>query len=201
MELKQAYDGEIHFGRIQLADVRRIAPNSRFVWLTGNHEERVKKSIFSDASWLYNRLQSVEDDLRLSEFDCSLVRDGHKIGKLAHYHGDKIPGGGRVNVAKNKFDRLIGNFIFGHHHRFSKWMPKNTDGGYYGAFGNATTQWLAPGYAPHNDWQQGFSVVQYAKSGNFHVDQILIHKPGIWSPKAEAIYGGVHYKVDMEKSR
>lgn len=197
LKTPEAYDGEIIFGKQCLQSVRTLCPNARFIWLTGNHEERVRKSIFNNASWLLSRLRSVESDLGLSEFDCALVEDGHKIGKLAHYHGDKIPGAGRVNVAKTKFERLIGNFIFGHHHRFSKWMPKNTDGGYYGAFGNATAQWLAPDYAPHNDWQQGFSVIEYAKSGLFHVDQVLIHKPSIWSAKAESVYGGQHIKVNL----
>lgn len=196
----EAFNGEIHYAKERVQELRDLVPNARIIWLTGNHELRLPRSIASNAPWLYENFKNIESMLELDRYDIDIVEDGYRIGKLAHFHGHENAGAGRVNIAKAKFERLLCNAIFGHHHRFSKWIQRNAEGGYWGAFGNGCLQWLSVDFAKNTEWHQGFSVVTYAKSGNFHVDQVLITKPSIFSPKAELIYNGQHLRVDMERS-
>jgi hypothetical protein len=200
LKTPEAYEGEIEYVRQRVGEIIANAPNARVYWddEDGNHGRRMKKSVFANAPWLINRIKNVEADLDLERFDVKCVRDGFKVGKLAHWHGDDLPGAG-AHIAKAKFMRELDNIIFGHHHNFSEHIQKKPDGGYYGAFGNGCLQWLSTDYAPRPNWQQGARVVQYSKSGNFHVDKILVHKPSVWSPHAETIYAGTHFKVDMSK--
>jgi hypothetical protein len=200
LKTPEAYEGEIEYVRQRVGEIIANAPNARVFWddEDGNHGRRMKKSVFANAPWLINRIKNVEADLDLERFDVKCVRDGFKVGKLAHWHGDDLPGAG-AHIAKAKFMRELDNIIFGHHHNFSEHIQKKPDGGYYGAFGNGCLQWLSTDYAPRPNWQQGARVVQYSKSGNFHVDKILVHKPSVWSPHAETIYAGTHFKVDMSK--
>lgn len=195
----EAFKGEIHFAKQRMTELRRALPNTRFIWLMGNHELRIPKSVYTNAPWLAEYVTDVSRWLELDRYGCESVSDGYQIGKLRHYHGDRLAGSGRVNTAKNKFERMLCNMIFGHHHKFSSWYQRDQDGSYLGAFGNGCLQWLSVEYAEHPDWTQGLSVIQYGKSGAFHVDQVLIHKPSVWSKHAEAIYGGKHYRVNMER--
>lgn len=195
----EAFDAEIHFGRQCLAEVCAAVPNARKIWLTGNHELRLPRSVLTNAPWLTNKIQDVEGLLQLSQFEVETVDDGYKIGKLRHYHGHNLAGAGRVNTAKNKFERMLTNMIYGHHHKFASWYQRDQDGSYFGAFGNGTLHWLEAEYAKNPDWTQGVSFVQYSKAGNFHIDQVLIHKPSVWSPHAEVLYAGNHIRVDMQR--
>jgi hypothetical protein len=194
----EAFDGEIAYGRERLQEVCDALPNARKIWLTGNHELRLPRSVQANAPWLVGRMQDIENLLGLSSFGVEFVDDGHQIGKLRHYHGHNLAGAGRVNTAKAKFERMLTNLIYGHHHKFAKWYQRDQDGGYFGAFGNGTLHWLSAEYAHNPDWTQGFSVVQYARSGRFHIDQVLIHKPSVWSPHAEVIYAGNHVTVNRQ---
>lgn len=195
----EAFDGEIHYGRQRIHEICSAVPNARKIWLTGNHELRLPRSVLTNAPWLANKIQDVEGLLNLDEFDIQKVEDGYKIGKLRHYHGHNLAGAGRVNTAKNKFERMLTNFIYGHHHKFASWYQRDQDGSYFGAFGNGCLQWLSTEYAPMPDWTQGLSFVQYSKSGNFHIDQVLVHKPSVWSHHAEILYAGHHLRVDMQR--
>lgn len=195
----EAFQEEIAYCGDEIKKLRSLVPNARHIWLTGNHELRVPRSVAANAPWLLNYLRNVEQLLDLSSLDIEVVQDGYRIGKLDHFHGHNNPGSGRVNTAKNKFERYLGNAIFGHHHKFSKWIQRGPDG-YYASYVNGCLQHLTAEYVTYPDWTQGWSVVQYAKSGLFQVDQVLIHKPTIYSGKAEALYQGVHIKVDEEKA-
>lgn len=194
----EAFDGEIHYGRARLAEIANAVPNARKIWLTGNHELRLPRSVLTNAPWLASRIQDVEGLLGISEFEIETVDDGFAIGKLRHYHGHNLVGAGRVNTAKNKFERMLTNMIYGHHHKFASWYQRDQNGGYFGAFGNGTLHWLSAEYAANPDWTQGISFVQYTKSGNFHVDQVLIHKPSVWSPHSEILYAGKHIRVNLQ---
>lgn len=192
----QAFDAEIEWGKMELRRLRKILPHARMIWLTGNHELRLPKSVITNAPWLAGKIGDVESMLELSAFNIEVVEDGYRIGKLRHYHGHNLAGAGRVNTAKNKFERMLTNLIYGHHHKFAKWYQRDQDGSYFGAFGNGTLHSLSAEYAANPDWTQGFSVIRYARSGNFHVDQVLVHKPSVWSRHAEIIYGTEHVRVE-----
>lgn len=193
----EAFKGEVEYGKRKRLEIRETVPDARIIEIRSNHHDRIKKNVHSNAPWLAGFI----DDLFYHsdhELGIEYVEDDYQIGKLRHAHGDRHAGSGRVNTAKAKFERLLYNIIFGHHHKFSSWFQRrHEEGGYYGAWGNGCLQWLSAEYASKPDWTQGFSVVQYTKQGNFAVDQILIHKPSTWSPMAEAVLYGNHIKVDM----
>lgn len=194
----EAFKAEMDYVRQELFGfVKSLPESTEHIWLTGNHEQRIPKNVLTNAPWLMGEIQSAEDRIGLSEINVKIVEDGYKIGKLAHFHGDLVPGTGRVNTAKNKFDRLNMNMIFGHCHRFSEWIPRDQDHSYRGSWGNGCLHWLTAEYTKFPEWHLGFRVIEYARNGTFHVSKVLIHKPSVWSPIAEAIFRGKHYKVDM----
>lgn len=195
----EAFRGEVEYGKMKRREIRDAVPNARIVEIRSNHHDRIKKNVHQNAPWLAGYI----DDLFYHsdrELGIEYVEDDYRIGKLRHAHGDQHAGAGRVNTAKAKFERLLCNLIFGHHHKFSSWFQRrHEEGGYYGAWGNGCLHWLSADYAARPDWTQGWSVVQYTRSGNFAVDQVLVHKPAVFSPRAEAVLYGNHIKVDMSQ--
>ena len=193
----EAFREEMEFGLEMRREIREAVPDARIYEIRSNHHDRIKKSVRSNAPWLTGFI----DDLfycSSKELGIKYVDDDFKIGKLHHAHGDQHPGGGRGNIAKGKFERCLHNLIFGHHHKFASWIVRNPEGGYWGAWGNGTLHWLEAEYAARPDWNQGFSIVEFAKSGNFNVNQVLIHKPSVKSMKASAVIQGKELSVNLK---
>lgn len=169
---------EVDESRKEIARLRAAAPNAQINYQEGNHDARM-------AVYLRDRSPELADIfeltfpklLKLAESGIKWIpeKETFKIGKLYHHHGHLLPGGG-VSPAKAKFAKTHQNIIFGHHHRFDYHAARQYGSGeLFQSVGNAMLYTLEPEYAHVNDWQVGFTVIDYIKTGDFSIKQVHVH--------------------------
>ena len=156
---------------------RAICPNARMIEEDGNHEERLRKYLWSKAQALASlRCLTVEGLYRLKENEVEHVPYGEGIlinGNFLVTHGDIV----RVHsgyTAKAMGDKHGESGICGHCHRGGNSL-KTKRYGIYGWWENFCLCSLKPEYTNNPDWQQGFSVVTF-KHGRFWVQPIQVIK-------------------------
>lgn len=172
---------ELDVAQEQLRALRNAAPAARIVFQEGNHEVRLRRFLWNRASELSGlRAMTLPALLGLDALGIEYIETGNptQVGHLWHIHGDEIRGG-NVNIARAKLLKAHANIIFGHHHRFQADFLRTLDGKTYGAWANGCLCGLNPEYDINPQWTHGLSVVDYAKSGAFHVAQVpFFTKPG-----------------------
>jgi predicted phosphodiesterase len=195
---KLTLQADLNYTVAELSKLREVAPNAEITFLEGNHETRLTRYLHSKAEELSVldalNLQSL---LRLQDLNIRWISNGTrtKIGKLWHLHGNEIAGGGSINVARQKFLSVQSNIIFGHHHVLQNYIKRDYEGNIRGAWANGCLCDVEPDYAHYTEWTQGFTMIEYAPSGNFNVDQIPVIKRSIHSRQASCFFRGeeVHY--------
>jgi hypothetical protein len=198
------FQEEIEYSKEKLTKLRKILPNAEIYYKEGNHETRLTRFLLKNAPVLYGMKQvSLPYLLGLNELNIKWIKNGQRkaIGKLHHLHGNEIGGAGD-NPAATKFKRMQCNFIFGHHHTQSKYSSRAYDGNIHAGFANPCLCDLEPEYLHHShNWSHGFSVIDYAKNGDFQLDQIQIVKPGVHSAKAACMVRGIRFEVDLKPAK
>lgn len=198
---KLTLQSDLNYAYEELSYLRKIAPKAEIALLSGNHENRLDIYLNSKAEALSTLdALTIPNLLKLDTLKIKWIPNGTrmKIGKLWHLHGNEIPGAG-VNVAKAKFDRLGSNVIFGHHHKLQSYIHRNYDGDIRGAWANGCLSDLQAEYAHFTDWIQGFSLIEYGATGNFHVEQVAIVKPSVNSLRASCFVRGREYQFQADK--
>lgn len=169
---------EVDEARKEIARIRAASPKSKVNFQEGNHDARM-------AVYLRDRAPELADIfeltfpklLQLDEVGINWIpeKQKYKVGKLYHHHGHLLPGGG-VSPAKAKFAKTFQNIIFGHHHRFDYHATRQYGTGeLFQSVGNAMLYTLSPDYAHVNDWQIGFTEIDYIKTGDFSIKQVHVH--------------------------
>jgi predicted phosphodiesterase len=170
---------EVDEAKKEIARLRVAAPNAQLNFQEGNHDKRMQLYLRDRAPELADLFELTFPKLMgLPELGMKWIPDNErfKIGKLYHHHGHLLPGGG-VSPAKAKFAKTYQNIIFGHHHRFDYFATRQYGTGeLFQSIGNAMLYTLDPEYSHVNDWQIGFTEVNYVKSGDFSVNQVHINK-------------------------
>jgi metallophosphoesterase superfamily enzyme len=145
---------------------------SRIIYKEGNHEARLFDYIASKAPELGN-LEGIKLDrlLKLQERNITFVsnRERIKIDKLSVIHGNEIPAGGMINVARTKILRAMGNVLFGHHHVTQDFTQRTIDDKVIGSWAVGCLCGLSPEYAKFNSWNHGFALVETLQGGGFEV--------------------------------
>lgn len=171
---------ELARGRAAWKQLRRFAPNSLIEYKIGNHDTRIERLLIDRAEELYGldelRLPAL---LRLDELGFKVIgeKQKHRHGRLWHFHGHEIPGGGG-RVARSKFMETGVDMIFGHHHVFDHYYERDFEGVYRYSHANACLYTLEPEYAFHTKWHLGISRVRYFHKGFYQVEQIPFHRDG-----------------------
>lgn len=181
---------EIEFTReVILSELRAAAPRARIVWLEGNHENRLKRYLWSRAPELASlpgldmrslfRLESLKIQYQNANLEIGDIQMTH--GHMARKHSGQ--------TAKAMLDDYGTSVIHNHTHRLGA-VYKTDRGGEYVAFENGCLCALDPEYIPGvPNWQQGFSVGWVLESGRFHFEQIAILD-------GKFIYGGRFFGAD-----
>lgn len=194
---------DLNYIHEELAKLRKLCPKADIVYLSGNHEQRLEKFLASKAEEL-SSLEALElrNLLKLESLNIKWVQNGTrvKIGKLWHLHGNEVAGGG-TNIAQSKFSKLNANVIFGHHHKLQSYIKRNYEGEVCGAWANPCLSELQPEYAHFTDWILGFSIIEYAKNENFHVEQVAVIKNSVNSTKASCFVRGKEYEYEVDDSK
>ena len=166
---------ELNVAKRELRRLRKVAPQARMVYQTGNHEERFTKYLWGKAPELsVLRALSLPELLGLDAIGAEFIDDyrPQAVGQLYHLHGHLGPGGS-VNAARGKALKFKDNVIFGHHHRHQVEYQRAYSGRTIGAWANGCLCGMEPEFDPCPQWTHGITVVRYAKNGTFHVDQLV----------------------------
>ena len=174
---------EIAIARTMLAEVEGAAPHSQLIFHGGNHEDRLRKYVWGccpnlaslpELSW------PILLHLDPERWTYIPYETPFKIGPLWHHHGDIIRQKSGY-TAHALMEKVGGNAICGHTHRLAH-IHRTTWTGHCGAWENGCLCKLKANYVTGTpDWQQGFSIVTYAKSRQrFRVEQLHIHKGKVW---------------------
>jgi len=154
--------------------LRNVCPNSRIVYSEGNHENRLRRYLWSQARALSHlRTLAFEELLGLRKYDIKWV-DSHspyKVGSLLFIHGELVRRASGAS-AKGHMDKFGCNVIHGHTHRLGAHYHR-TYSDMMGAWENGCLCTLDPEYTVKPDWQNGWSVVWFNGS-RFHVEQICV---------------------------
>jgi predicted phosphodiesterase len=144
-------------------------------WLGGNHEDRLRRTIWRNPK--FARLESLRFEklfnLEENGFKWKPYGGLLKLGKLVVTHGSTV----RQHsgwTARAHYEKLGGSVLIGHTHRLGIYYRTNAHGVHAG-YENGCLCRLDPEYVQFPDWQQGFSVVHVDDTNRFfNVVQIPI---------------------------
>lgn len=154
---------------------RQILPNSRQIELDGNHEDRLRRFLWSNSQALAS-LDCLTIDGLYGLSDNEIEHIGYEEGLLINgvlmvTHGDLIRAHSGY-TAKGMSDKHGGCGICGHTHRLGSYYKRDRFG-IYGWWENGCLCSLDPDWITNPNWQQGFSIVHFTKE-RFWVEPIQI---------------------------
>jgi len=157
--------------------IRTASPESTFIFLEGNHEERCRRIIQTNApgsetpdtdfSHVFARQKKT-----ISEWwDLVLpYEDALHIGHLWLTHGSTVS----EYEAKRMLQNWGTSIAFGHTHRWQFYSRRHKNGEHHAAWGLPCLCDLDAHYLAAPNWCQGFTVVTFSPTGLFHLEIIPI---------------------------
>jgi UDP-2,3-diacylglucosamine pyrophosphatase LpxH len=167
--------GDIDMVVQYLYKLRDVAPSTPIIFSGGNHEDRLRRFLWSEAPAL-SSLTSLQIPELFSfkhfKIDWKPYPKPYAIGKLLLGHGTIVRKWSAYS-ARGHYEKYGCCFLHGHTHRMGAFHHTNYEG-QYAAYENGCLCSLDPDYTEQPDWQNGFSVVWKARNEFFHVDQVPI---------------------------
>lgn len=165
----------------QLKYITRPFRESRKIYIEGNHEERLRMYLNSNAKHLRNlKVLKFENLLQLDQLGWEFVSSKTKmmhdeppysIGKLYLIHGhEKKITAGAVNHSKLFYDYCRVNLIAAHHHRTTSDTFPKINGKLDGAWTIGCLCQLHPEFCVVNKWCHGIALVHVDSDGDFAVE-------------------------------
>lgn len=102
----------------QVEKMMTVAPNAKFVYILGNHEDWLRQFCESFPQVHKPTIKSLMGDIAKKIY---FINQGcfYKVGKLTFCHGDQMKGG--MNPAKWAVEKCNANIVFGHFHCRKEW--------------------------------------------------------------------------------
>ena len=177
---------EIQMGAKHFATVTELTPNAERIWCEGNHEQRLKRLIWSlaegrQAGELLTLPKvaaalSWPSLLGLDELGWEMVEyPQHKLlfDKLILTHGEKVRGQSGQSE-KAELNHYSKSGLSGHTHRVGYYGKKTYDG-QVGWWGLGCMCAIRTSYISFPNWQQGMCVIVWAPDRqNFAVERVRI---------------------------
>ena len=174
---------------------RKYCPNARMIFEPGNHEDRLRRYLWSKATELEDlRCMQIESLMGLTDNGVELIEKDEGVlfnGNFLVTHAEIVRAHSGY-TAKGMMDKHGGSGIHGHSHRLGSHY-KTPRSGMQGWFENGCLGNMNPDYMVHPNWQQGFSVVTFI-NGRFWVEQLPIIN-------RKFIYGGTVYGSGGKKRK
>ena len=172
-----------------LEEIRQHAGKVSIYFLRGNHEDRLKKYLWSEAQELsglralrleelldFNRLKIDYQDKNQIRYGCVIIKHGTLIRKFAGY------------TAKGEFEQNGMSGVSGHSHRLAQYRHTNEADSYIWTEAGCLCQLDADyldGTTPN--WNQGFAIGYFKEnSKRFIIETVPIIKQ-------RAMYGGKEF--------
>jgi len=178
---------DIDSGVAGLKRFRDGCSNSKFIFEDGNHEDRLRKFLWSNGRELSCLRALDPDDLlgfneleidRVPKQSLLLVNDVFQVE-----HGDVVSKHSSW-TAKAMYERRGGCGMCGHSHRGGSYYKHDSD--YFGWWENFCTCDLHPEWVKNPNWMHGFSLIHFIGK-RFFVEQIPIINN-------KFVYGGKVYQ-------
>jgi len=170
---------EVHEVVLRLAELNKLFPKAKKVYIEGNHEYRLARYINSKCPDLYG-VVDIESILELKILGYEFVPYGpnqkHHVmdSKLIARH-EPLAGG--KHVAQNTVEKAMHSVIFGHTHRIQEAQIVTIHGENYRGISSGwlgdTSHKVMQYVKGHHQWSHGFSVVTVLKDGSWF--NSLIH--------------------------
>lgn len=168
-------EDELKPGRKLLSEVERVSRAKSYVFLQGNHEERIDRYIATYASKLAGNLETrkilgIPDHYKWFPYG---MKNHYRMGKLIATHGT-LCGQYPAAAMARKYGSSI---LFGHTHRVQEFQIRNASGD---VFRGINIGWLgdletAAEYIKNvADWCHGFAVGWFNTAGDFWIQTIPI---------------------------
>ena len=172
-----------------LEEIRQHAKGIKITFLRGNHCDRLKKYLWSEAQELsglralrleelleFDRLKIHYEDKNQIRYGCVIIKHGTLIRKFAGY------------TAKGEFEKNGMSGVSGHSHRLSQYRHTNEADSYIWTEAGCLCQLDADyldGTTPN--WNQGFAIGYFKEnSKRFIIETVPIIKQ-------RAMYGGMEF--------
>lgn len=178
---------EINAKRLQLAAYRLAMPNARFIYLEGNHEERLKRTLWNsegpakallelDISKKNLTWPGLLDlaSLHIEFYPYAEQTDKVLLPKFILKHGTRVNQKSGY-TAMNEMQRYGRSGASGHTHRLGAVWKGDHDGGQHVWVETGCCANLRPEYTQDPDWQNGCVILTFDKdSGAVQVEPIEI---------------------------
>lgn len=166
-------------------NLTQVVPNARIIYYEGNHEERLKKYLWSQTPELSSlRALNLEELLQLRDFNIEFLNynEIHKHQHLTFSHGNIISKWSG-HTAKRMIDTVGCSTIHGHSHRLGSSF-QTTFGSDLVAYENGCLCELNPEYVKGKpNWQLGFSTVYFVENQFFVIQVPIINYSYIYNGK------------------
>jgi hypothetical protein len=155
--------------------LRQDLPSTEMYLLLGNHEDRLRRFLWSKATSL-SSLRCLELESLYGTKDFNIHTVDYEKGLLVNntflfLHGDMVRRHSSY-TAKGMYEKHGGCGIHGHTHRGGKYIKRDRFG-IWGWWESFCLCQLEPDWIKNPDWHQGFSLV-HIKGERFWVEQIPI---------------------------
>ena len=166
---------EIQITKDFFAFLRQQFPHAVIEWKEGNHEQRLRRYLLTNARDLSDlKNLSIEALLRLDDFGIGYVKTERiMLGKLSVIHGHERKQGiaPSVNPARGLWLWSKTNTLCGHHHQTSEHAEGDLNGTQFGCWSVGCLCTLTPDYNPFGHVRQnhGFAMVHVDDDGAFEV--------------------------------
>ena len=178
--LRMGFQDEINVGKKVLEWIGREFPGAEKVFITGNHEERLKNELWGasrklagldvlNIAYLYDMKGmgwEYVDNKALLANDMQVF----KLGKLHLIHGHEVKVNYNVvNIPRIYYQRCLVNILVAHHHRTQEYIERKLDHTHDGAWSVGCLCLLGQEYSPMNKWNHGVALVEWDSDGDFAI--------------------------------
>lgn len=179
---------EIDQGRVHLAQMRLRAPDAAFILLEGNHEDRLRRTVWNlpgQAAALaklrvFQQAMTWPTLLGLDELGITFVPYDSRQAKFKVFPKWILKHGTLVRkhsayTARGEWEKYGRSGSSGHTHRLGAYFHSDHNGSHCWVETGCTCT-LEPEYTPDPNWQAGCVVVTFEKTtGAFQAEPVYIH--------------------------
>lgn len=180
---KRHVDEELESARDFLDALQSALPGVMIYFKKGNHDIRYEKWLMRKAPELLGISEfRLEILLRLGEKKIECIEDKImiKAGGLSIFHGHELNLKSiSVNPARSLFLKTKVSSLCSHLHFPSSHTAKRADGHIIGCWSIGHLGEESPDYAPYNEWQHGFAIVDL-NGKEFEVNNFKIMKGKVY---------------------
>jgi predicted phosphodiesterase len=167
---------EIYSTHMFLRHLRSQFKKADIYMMEGNHELRLQRYIEDNADQLVG-ITALKLDrlLGLDDLGIQWLTTGQLItaGNMTLLHGHEFSVSG-INPARKLFMKTKLSSMCGHLHRPDTFFTRNARGEGIECHVVGTLGELHPDYAPKNDWQHGYAILDVKRNGKFKVNNVRL---------------------------